>query len=60
MDHIEVTNDYLNKHKTSKGGWTSKQLRILGIGWPPVKKWKERVIGLTISPKQRKIFEDVK
>lgn len=57
-EYIEVDENYLNKHKTKKGAWTRNQLLAIGVEWPLVSGWKERVIGTTISPEQQMIFED--
>ena len=57
-EYIEVTHEYLNKHRTKKGAWTRKQLTALGIEWPPTQGWKDKVIGLTISPEQQAVFQD--
>lgn len=57
-EYIEIDENYLNKHKTKKGAWTRNQLLAIGVEWPLVSGWKERVIGTTISPEQQMIFED--
>lgn len=56
-NHLEVTAKYLHDNRTPKGSWTRSQFEVLGIDWPPAKGWKEKVIGLTISPEQQSIFE---
>lgn len=56
-EYIEIDENYLNKHKTKKGAWTRNQLKAIGVEWPLVSGWKERVIGTTISPEQQMIFE---
>jgi len=56
-NHLEVTAKYLHDNRTPKGSWTRSQFEVLGIEWPPAKGWKEKVIGLTISPEQQSIFE---
>ena len=39
-----VTKKHIELAKTKNGGWTKKQLEILGISWPPYKGWKNDVI----------------
>lgn len=56
-----ITNEYLDKYKTYKGGWTRSQFEALGLtvnnGTSPSKGWKKRVIGTEISEENAKIFE---
>ena len=54
-----VTKEYLNKNKTSKGGWNKKQLNALGIVWPPTKGWKKRAIGSVLTDEKARAFEGV-
>jgi len=54
-----VTKEYLNKNKTSKGGWTKKQINALGIDWPPTKGWKKRAIGHVMTEEKARAFEGV-
>lgn len=54
-----VTKQYLNKHKTGKGGWTKKQLVALGVEWPPTKGWKKIVIGHALTDEKVRAFEGV-
>lgn len=56
-EYLEITESYLMKNRTNKKSWTRSQFEALGVEWPPNKGWKSRVIGLTISPEQQKIFE---
>ena len=55
-----VTKEYLNKNKTSKGGWNKKQLNALGIVWPPTKGWKKRAIGSVLTDEKAAVFEGKK
>lgn len=34
---------------SARGGWTSKMLRVWGIGWPPRKGWMKRLIKKNIE-----------
>lgn len=55
-----ITAKYINDHKTSKGGWTRKQVEALGGSWPPKRGWKREIIGNEISDSDAKIFESGK
>ena len=55
-----ITKEYLNAHKTSKGAFTRRQLEILGIGWPPSKKWERLVIDKEITFDEAALFEKAK
>lgn len=48
---IRLTNDRLIKSATINGGYTKKQLALLGINWPPKKQWKKDLIN-TVIPLQ--------
>ena len=55
-----ITNEYLHEHKTVNGGWTSKQLSILGVDWPPKNRWIDEVCGMNISDTEANAFEEAK
>ena len=38
-----ITMDIIEQGKTKNGGYTKKQLEILGVQWPPVKGWKTNI-----------------
>ena len=40
---FHVTREWIKENKTARGGWTKEQLAILGVHWPPVQGWIERV-----------------
>ena len=40
-----VTEKFLNKFKTEKGGWNKDQLAALDEPWPPDKGWQDRAKG---------------
>lgn len=54
---FKITNEWLDQHRTKKGGWTKKQAEVLGFSWPLVKKWKRQAIGHSIPVKTRVNFE---
>ena len=53
-----ITKEWLNKHKSPKGGWSKRQLEVLGIRWPAIKGWQKILIGKELKPEQRKVFEN--
>ena len=53
---MKITQEFVNKHKTEKGGFTREQLLILGVSWPPKKGWMRNVIGKEITDEQEKRF----
>jgi hypothetical protein len=52
-----ITKEWLNKHRSKSGGYTKKQLNAIGVSWPPVKGWVDKVIGNEIDEDNRRIFE---
>jgi hypothetical protein len=46
---VRVTADHVEAGKSSRGGWSEEQFRLLGVAWPPEPGWKGRVIGQRIS-----------
>ena len=40
------------------GGYNKKQLKILGIEWPPQKGWKNKVIGNDFCEEKVKEFKN--
>jgi hypothetical protein len=54
---MKITREWIRAHATPKGGYTRAQLEAIGVPWPPVAGWPDRVIGQEISEEQRRIFE---
>ena len=54
---FKVTKEWLEINCTEKGGYTRKQLEILGIEWPPKSGWKELLIGTEITDDVRIEFD---
>lgn len=52
-----VTKEWLDQHKTVKGGWNAVQLHALGLKWPPTKGWAKFVIGRQLTQEQVVKFE---
>lgn len=55
-----LTNEILNKAETRKGGFTKKQLAIIGVSWPPPKGWKKKRLGDHFPEKTLRDFLGVK
>lgn len=41
---VELTKDILEFGRSKSGGWNAKQLRLLGVSWPPKKGWKTKIL----------------
>jgi len=52
-----VTHAWINQFKTPAGAWKAKQLRAIGVPWPPRAGWPERVEGTQITQVNRRLFE---
>ena len=55
---FQITEEWLVKNRTPRGGWTDLQLRAIGFteGYQ-AKKWKKRAIGTWITDEQKELFE---
>lgn len=51
-----ITEQLIETHRTPAGAWNRPQLEALGVGWPPKKGWKDRVIGRSISEENLQAF----
>jgi len=56
-----VTLDIIERAKSEKGGYTKKQLEIIGVEWPPHKGWKREFKHkqIIISQEQLKEFLNI-
>ena len=55
-----ITNEIIEKGKSSNGGWSSEQFKCLGELKFAVQGWKKRVIGTEISNEAIKRFLELK
>lgn len=53
---MRVTKEWIHANKTENGGWTARQLKCLGVSWPPTSGWIERIEGDDISDDNAKYF----
>ncbi len=51
-----VTKKWLNACKTEAGGYTKEQIKSLGMEWPPVIGWQDRIIGMDIHQERANEF----
>lgn len=49
MPEVRLTSAHLEAAKSDAGGWTRKQLALLGVDWPYPKGWVKRVVGLRFA-----------
>jgi hypothetical protein len=47
--NYQLSKEFLDSLRTPNGGYTSTVLKLLGVDWPPIKGWKQRIIGKFIS-----------
>ena len=46
VDETEVvTQELIEALQSPAGAWSRKNLAFLGVSWPPVKGWKQRILG---------------
>lgn len=48
-DTMQITLELIEEGKSPAGGWTRKQIELLGLSWPMDNGWKNRVAGNPIS-----------
>lgn len=56
---MKITSSFIDKNKTKNGGWTKRQLEILGVSWPPQKGWKSKTLGLILTDFEVKEFQNI-
>jgi len=54
-----VTKKWIESNTTPRGAWTARQLACIGVSWPPIAGWKDRVCGTKISGSAAKSFEQL-
>ena len=55
---MKITESLLAAGKSIRGGWTRKQMELLGETWPPERGWREKAVGREISPDDAEKFLD--
>ncbi|MDG1752587.1 MAG: hypothetical protein P8I03_13140 [Thalassotalea sp.] len=49
MSTIKLSKELIEMGRTGNGGYTKKQLKVLGVDWPPAKGWLKAMIGTEIE-----------
>ncbi len=49
---MRLTREFMLSARSPAGGWNHKQLKVLGIKWPPRKGWLHRLEGKEITLEQ--------
>lgn len=53
-----ITRQWISEHAHRRPyGWTAEQLRVVGVQWPLVSGWVDRLVGKVISDDARLQFE---
>jgi hypothetical protein len=53
----EVSERWIQEHRTRSGGWTKRALAALGVSWPPPHGWIKLAVGKMLTPQERAVFE---
>ena len=52
-----VTAEWIHRFATDRHGWTSAQIRAIGIAWPPANGWIDYMAGSQIADDAAREFE---
>lgn len=55
-----VTEEILKQAISSRGGYSRKQLALIGVQWPPKSGWKRSVLGKDFPSEVLKQFIEIK
>ncbi len=55
-----VSDELIRAGESGNGGWSKKQLALLGIAWPPQKGWRRAVNGLKLTKSDADLFVALK
>lgn len=56
MDDAVTLTHQMIQRAGNNGGYTTEQLRVVGLEWPPVKGWKRRLVGMRLPLKDWRVF----
>jgi hypothetical protein len=56
---MKITEEFIEKIASPRGGWNRPQLALLGVDWPPTTGWKRRLIGMEISEETARRLEEL-
>lgn len=48
-NYVTLTKNHIEMAKSARGGFSKRQLALLGVSWPPKRGWKKKIIGKTIK-----------
>ena len=54
---FKITQEWIQRFASEKGGWNKPQLAAIGVEWPPPQGWRIRVSGTEITDEKRIEFE---
>lgn len=57
---MKITREFIEKHRTSKGGFTFAQCQALGSGWPPKRGWLKRAVEIEHTEDAIRMFVEFK
>ncbi|MDR2195729.1 MAG: hypothetical protein LBE50_03890 [Gallionellaceae bacterium] len=46
---VVVSDEFIASGQSANGGWSKRQLEILGVDWPPLTGWRKRVAGRSLD-----------
>jgi hypothetical protein len=52
-----ITDAWIDRHRSDRGGWTRTQIEVLGESWPLKAGWRRRAVGRQITDEARAQFE---
>lgn len=56
---MKITNEWIRANTTRNGGYTKKQLELVGVAWPPITGWKKEISGREIDEAVAAEFEAI-
>lgn len=56
---MKISDEWLRANATHKGGYTKRQLGLLGVEWPPINGWKRDIVGQEIEEAVAAEFEAI-
>ena len=52
--------EFIELGQSNEGGWNRAQLQVVGVDWPPIKGWKDRLCGEEFTQEQLNQFLTLK
>jgi hypothetical protein len=46
---VKLTDEWMRAHATRNGGYSKKQLELIGVAWPPITGWRKEISGREID-----------